>query len=140
MAKWLLKTCGADAETGNNDGDTPLHLACRGGHIAIASWLVNDVGVSPVCTANDGNTALHFAALDGKLDAAKWLVIECKVNPRLTNDGGYYPFQFACQGGYVFSLVMGLLSSHLLYVGFTPPRHAHAGCWMLILCSYVYVR
>ena len=55
------------------EGLTPLHLAARGGHDALARLLIARGGEVNAC-ANDGRTPLHLAAKHGRENTAKILL------------------------------------------------------------------
>ena len=50
-----------DPNAKNNDGDTPLHMACRSGRSEQVKLLVRDERCNPNEKNNNGNTALHVA-------------------------------------------------------------------------------
>ena len=58
-----------------NEGETPLHEACREGHLDIVVYLVNRKGVvSVVCFNKDGNTPLDLACENGHHDVVDFLM------------------------------------------------------------------
>jgi hypothetical protein len=57
----------------DEEGDTPLGVACRFGHLNVAEWLV--ARGAPVGAANAaGETPLHEACLHGDLALVEWLL------------------------------------------------------------------
>ena len=47
---------------------TPLHLACRAGHLLVVQYLVNEKGAELEDANIKGARALHFAATSGNID------------------------------------------------------------------------
>ncbi|CAK0828531.1 unnamed protein product [Prorocentrum cordatum] len=62
----------------NNRGETPLHYAAHGGHIACVVFLIENRGKGPVCDAyaidKEGKTLLMHACVSGNLDLVNVLV------------------------------------------------------------------
>ena len=50
-----------DPNAKNNDGDTPLHAACRNGRSEQVQLLVRDERCNPYEKDSNGDTALHVA-------------------------------------------------------------------------------
>ena len=50
-----------DPNAKNNNGDTPLHMACRSGSSKQVQLLVRDERCNPHEKESRGDTALHFA-------------------------------------------------------------------------------
>ena len=50
-----------DSNAKNNDGDTPLHTACRSGSSKQVQLLVSDERCNPYEKDSRGDTALHVA-------------------------------------------------------------------------------
>ena len=55
------------------EGDTPLHVACRCGHLELAQWLVGE-GASMTATNAAGETPLHDACFHGGVALVEWLL------------------------------------------------------------------
>eukprot|EP00887_Chlorella_sp_A99_P000729 scaffold5.g729.t1 len=66
---WLLEH-GAEADTPDEQGWTPLMLAVRGGKAAAVSALLA-AGASPALQNAQGNCALHLAAINGRPTVAR---------------------------------------------------------------------
>ena len=56
---------GADPSLRGKNGNTPLHLAARGGHEEIVKVLLDQPSVEVDAKDNSGKTALHFACSEG---------------------------------------------------------------------------
>ncbi|XVF70533.1 hypothetical protein PTKIN_Ptkin11bG0169100 [Pterospermum kingtungense] len=80
--------CGSLLTKQNLDGDTPLHVAARAGHLSIVDFLEN-------------NTVLHEAVREGHLSVVQFLL---KVDPKLAsleNRAGESPLYLAARGGMI---------------------------------------
>lgn len=51
--KWLLEQGGADINRGNHDGRTPLHFACKAGHLEVFEQHLKSEQVKGLCTADN---------------------------------------------------------------------------------------
>ena len=80
--KYLINA-GAEFKVGDNEGWTPLHYACAGGHLDIVEHLVS-LGADVNKVKNDGATPLHIAATHGQLDTVKYLISEGAVIDKQT--------------------------------------------------------
>ena len=61
MSLFLLEETKIDPNAKNNDGDTPLHLACGCANIKTVQLLVRDPRYNPLVKNRRGDTALHAA-------------------------------------------------------------------------------
>ena len=61
IPKLLLEEAKLDPNAKNNDGDTPLHTACRNKNYTLAQLLVRDERCNPHEKNSKGDTALHIA-------------------------------------------------------------------------------
>ena len=61
IPKILLHSTNIDVNAKNNDGDTPLHLACKAENLGRIQLLVRDERCTSHEKNNDGDTALHVA-------------------------------------------------------------------------------
>ena len=61
ITKLLLEEAKIDPNAKNNDGDTPLHTACRKGRSKQVKLLVRDERCNPNEKDSPGDTALHIA-------------------------------------------------------------------------------
>ena len=68
----LLVENGANVNTKNDSGKTPLHLAAFWGHNEVAKYLI-EKNADVNATTNKGRTALELAALYGHSALATWL-------------------------------------------------------------------
>ena len=61
IPKLLLEEAKLDPNAKNNDGDTPLHLACRNENYTLVQLLVRAERCNPHEKDSKGDTALHIA-------------------------------------------------------------------------------
>ena len=61
ISELLLAEINIDLNAKNDDGDTPLHLACRSKKITVVQHLASDERCNPQEKNCDGDTALHIA-------------------------------------------------------------------------------
>ena len=61
VSKHLLEEAKLDPNAKNNDGDTPLHLACRNENYIVVKLLVRDERCNPHEKNSEGDTVLHIA-------------------------------------------------------------------------------
>lgn len=90
---WLINEKGANVNTKNNDGCTPLMYAASVGHIDILKFLI-EKSADLELKNEDGFTALHWAAYVGNLDSVKTLV-EKGANLRAKNSENKRPADLA---------------------------------------------
>ena len=72
---------------GAYDRETPLHCACRGGHLDMVRMLISEFKADMNIVNGFNNTPLHVAAIYGKEDVALALINEfgCDTNTRVRN-------------------------------------------------------
>jgi hypothetical protein len=89
---------GADVNTKDNHGSTPLHWASNRGHVQIFKELV-DYGADNDAKDNDGDTPLHDASWSGHLPVVKAL-LAVGANILAANNARRLPFHCAVGRGY----------------------------------------
>ena len=57
----MKQLCCIDIECRNANGDTPLHMACLKGHLAVVQYLVEEHGAQVNVGNKTGYTPLHWA-------------------------------------------------------------------------------
>ena len=85
--------------SGDNNGNTPLHLAAAHGHQHIVHYLVHEAHCNPHLTNGEGQIALHLAAKQGHIALVKYLIQEenCALMPM--DDLGQTPLYLAAGNG-----------------------------------------
>ena len=69
-----------------NNGDTPLHIACRNRHIDMVRYMVGECRFNPMCKNHFGDTPLHVACSQkGNLHIIQYLINECRCDPMIKN-------------------------------------------------------
>ena len=94
----------------NNSNITPLHYACRYGHLKIAQYLIRDAHCNPSYENKYGETPLHYACRYGHLKIAQYLIRDAHCNPSCKNKNGDTPLHYACRYGHTHT-VQYLLST-----------------------------
>ena len=80
-----------DPNCRDNNGDTPLHVACHKGHVDIVRYLVSEEGCSTACQNNDSDIPLRLAYNGGHVDIVRYFVSEQGCSTACQNkDGNYY--------------------------------------------------
>ncbi|KAJ4706570.1 Ankyrin repeat-containing protein [Melia azedarach] len=85
----------------NHDGYTPLHLACRLGHLDVIKELVRMDSKLCLVKDKDGMTPLHTAAMEGRLDIMKELLSACPDSVMEVTVADETPFHIAMSYGQV---------------------------------------
>jgi ankyrin repeat protein len=67
---------------------SPLHWACRNGHMNVVAWLVEDQRVDVNAPSGDGTTALCLAVWQGRVEVVTYLISQCAADPHLVNGYG----------------------------------------------------
>jgi ankyrin repeat protein len=81
-----LVQLGAQAEVGDYDGRTPLHLAAAGGHLEEMKYLHLQHGVDIHAEDRYGNTPMHDAMENNHTEAVRWLK---KLGAKANLNNGY---------------------------------------------------
>ena len=84
----VLIDAGADIETTDEQGCSPLHWACRSGALAVVIILVA-AGAGACVTCNFGDTCLMFAARYGHTETVRFLVGLSQAHGSHKSDDGY---------------------------------------------------
>ena len=78
---------------------TPLHIACRYGHLDIVKFLVSVSSVDVNSKDSDGYTPLHTACRYSHLDIVECLLTSTLADVNSKNCNGYTPLHTACNYG-----------------------------------------
>ena len=127
MAKLLLEQ-GADVAAADNDGDTALSFAARGGHEAVAQLLLQH-GADATAANNDGTTALMYAA-EGGHEAVAQLLLQHGADVAAAMHDGLTALMCAAGGGH--EAVAELLLQH----GADVTAAMHDGSTALMLAAF----
>lgn len=97
----LLLVHGASLTRVDRYGQTPLHIAAKGGNSGVLACLI-DAGGDALLEARDkkGSRPLHLAVINGKIDTVR-LLLETAAEPNAPNGDGQTPYALACSHGYM---------------------------------------
>ena len=79
---YLIDECGCDPLHPDNDGNTPLHVACLQGRINIVKYLVEMKNCDPLRAYTHKNSSLHMACACKHIHVVKYIVEERKMDAR----------------------------------------------------------
>ena len=85
-------------DTINNEGNTPLHIACKYGYIEVVNILIENGGDINMANGYDSDTPLHLAISNNHLEVAMDL-IRYNANINATNSDQSTPLHLACLNG-----------------------------------------
>jgi ankyrin repeat protein len=92
----LVGTEGVCIDVRNRDGNTPLLLACRGGHLEIMTILL-EAGADKSVESKRGETLLHYAVHTSCEMVRLLLAAGCEADK--ADKPGYTPLHKACMSG-----------------------------------------
>ena len=95
----MLIEQGVDMDEGNNNGETPLYLACHNGHLAVMQYLLEQGASLDKCN-DSGKTPLFAAAISGREEIARNL-LEQGADMEKADNAGYTPLHKASQWGHI---------------------------------------
>jgi len=90
---------GDDINVKADNGESPLHAACKSGQVATVEYL-SEKGALLDLQDNNGNTALHVAVSNGHLDITRVLV-KRSANLTTVDASGSTALHIAAKGGYL---------------------------------------
>ncbi|XP_078676705.1 cortactin-binding protein 2-like isoform X2 [Branchiostoma floridae x Branchiostoma belcheri] len=138
MVEQLLEE-GADPNTTERDGSTPVYAAAEGGHLDCLELLLSHNG-DPNSLRDDNFTPLHGAAAEGHTGCLK-LLLERGAHPGLPDKAGWSPLYWAVSNGHTdcCSTLLDYFASRAAVtdVGWTPLhgacRSGHVSCLKVLL-------
>ena len=97
--QYLIEHNGVDFNLTNDNGLTPLIIACQKGHLDIVQYLIEKEHANVDTIDNDKQTPLMWAALCGHFHIVRYLVEVPKANKDLFNKKGLSVLHLAVEGG-----------------------------------------
>lgn len=99
LIAYLVERAGANIDSQDTFGRTPLHIACMQKDINLVRKL-EELGADIHATSKNKETALHYAARSGELEVVL-LLLEKEIDPRLKMNGGVTALHIAAQRGFL---------------------------------------
>ncbi|XP_066285066.1 cortactin-binding protein 2-like isoform X2 [Branchiostoma lanceolatum] len=138
MVEQLLEE-GADPNTTERDGSTPVYAAAEGGHLDCLELLLSHNG-DPNTLRDDNFTPLHGAAAEGHTGCLK-LLLDRGAHPGLPDKAGWSPLYWAVSNGHTdcCRTLLDYFASRAAVtdVGWTPLhgacRSGHVSCLKVLL-------
>ncbi len=96
----LLIAAGADVNTADNDGWSPLHYAAHLGHSECVKLLLAAPGIDVNKANMYGETPLYRAALNGRSECVKLLLAAPGIDINKANKNGWTPLWWAAWNGH----------------------------------------
>jgi ankyrin repeat protein len=129
--KYLIQHCNADVSAKNRQGQTPLHLACKGldvgfpkrNYLKVVKFLIEEQNADPAVTCNEGKSSLHYAAeKTTDLKLLTFLIEEQNADPVVTSNKGksslhytlHYTFHYTAENKYGPSILRYLIEDQQL--------------------------
>jgi len=85
---------------GDDRGDTPLHRACRFGHLEIVKLLLTHPHLKPDKGNQAGGSPFFIACQQGHKEVVSVLLRDPRIDPSKEIPGGFTPFFYACRHGH----------------------------------------
>ena len=84
--------------TRDAEGTTPLHIACRAGHISVVQFFIDKQKSDFSILTNNGSSYLHEACASGKVEIIECIIDHCICHLNVKDCNGLTPLLIACQG------------------------------------------
>ena len=108
IIKYLITEQDFDPTVTDNNGSTPIHIACLGGQFNVVKYLITEMKCNPKSPGYGGRTPLHHACGNGHMDIIKYLITEQDCDPTVLDNEGMTPLHYASYFGHT-SVVQWLL-------------------------------
>ena len=104
-----------DITRADNDGETPMWIACKEGELMVCQWLFEMGASADITRASDnGATPMWIACQEGHLPVCQWLFeVGASADITRANDNGYTPMWTACCNGHLLVCQWLMLNSAL---------------------------
>ena len=97
--KYFIEMYG-NVEARDESGRTPLHIACKNGHIDVSEYLILECGCDKEAIDNEQNTPLFTACWNNQTAMVKHLVSRFGCKSDIRDTKGLTPLHITCAKGY----------------------------------------
>jgi ankyrin repeat protein len=97
--QYLTATRQIDIEVKDDEGRTPLHLACYAGSIEIAKHLIEKQNANINAIDTKKRNVCHFACISGCLELVKYISKRTEVDVNAQDEDGSTALHLTCQIG-----------------------------------------
>ena len=100
VIQYLITELGCDPALPDNNGDMPIHNACRGGQLCVVKYLITEEQCDPNSRGQFGRTPLYYACKIGHMDMLQYLITELGCDPAVVYSKNMSLLHSACRYGH----------------------------------------
>ena len=100
LVKYLIEKHNIGINNKDEDGKTPLHIACEKGYQSIIDYFISK-GADVFARDDKGYYAIHYAAIGGYLSIVKYLIEQHNFDVNSKGSANVTPLHEACLNGHL---------------------------------------